>query len=508
MLRSLIFRAAMVAALVTVASSCSDRSGFVTNPCGLGNPCQGGGNGGGQTGDVVRIGFGILPATVYAENTFPLGAQPLDVNGVVVPGVTITYTSSDPSIAEVDGSGAVHAKKPGTVTITATGGGKTASVTVTVILWSLLKVDVGGDFTCGVTPANEGYCWGRGQHIGVETDSTCFGTGLLEPCALEPLHVAPTLNFNTVSSGGSHACAITPAKQAYCWGNNDYGQLGNGKSEAGGNPTRVVGGLAFASISSGGAHTCGIIPDGTTYCWGDDKYGELGNYRELPSTTPIPVDGGLKFASVSAGGPPPSVSTGPRPAHTCALTADGTAYCWGANQSGQLGDGTLTESDVPVAVAGGLKFKQISAGGSFTCALPLTGPVHCWGANNFGQLGVGATSAVSTVPVPISGGVILNRVEAGDSTSCGLTSDGVANCWGANFDGQVGDGTVNNVRPAPTPVSGNLTFTSLSTAAHHTCGVAADGTYCWGGDYYGALGDQLQAVIRPLPVHVAAPRQP
>jgi alpha-tubulin suppressor-like RCC1 family protein len=145
------------------------------------------------------------------------------------------------------------------------------------------------------------------------------------------------------------ACGLTPSGAAYCWGNNNYGQLGTGTTITSASPVAVAGGLTFVALSVGFYQACGLTLSGAAYCWGDNSYGELGNGtttgpqlcgQRACSLTPSLVAGGLTFATVSAKG------------DVCGVTTSGVAYCWGWNGEGELGDGTTTSSNVPIKVAG------------------------------------------------------------------------------------------------------------------------------------------------------------
>jgi len=255
---------------------------------------------------------------------------------------------------------------------------------------------------------------------------------------------------------------------------------------------------AFASVSAGGAHTCALTSSGVAYCWGRDETGQLG--VPPPVTTclspplgcalvPFPVDGGLRFERVSGGG-----------AHTCGLTSDGSAWCWGSNSNGQLGDGSLTARHAPVAVSTTERFTRIAAGQSHTCAVTGNGAAWCWGENNRGQLGDGTTQRRSTPVQVVAAGVAFQHIAAAADNfrgfTCGLASTGTAWCWGANDRGQLGRGTRDNqltANPQPAPVAGTLVFTALAAGfGDHVCGLTAAGAaYCWGGGTSGQLGDGL-----------------
>ncbi|NDG98588.1 MAG: hypothetical protein EBY11_11715, partial [Proteobacteria bacterium] len=168
--------------------------------------------------------------------------------------------------------------------------------------------------------------------------------------------------------------------------------------------------------------------------------------------------------------------------HTCGLVAGGAAYCWGYNGLGQLGDGTTQDRAAPVAVSGGLTFTSLGLGGSgWTCGLTGEGRAYCWGYNDLGQLGDG-TLLNRSAPVAVSGGRVFISLATAAEHTCGLIAGGAAYCWGENVNGQSGDGT-NERHSLPVAVSGGRTFTSLATGSSsgHTCGLEPSGAaYCWG----------------------------
>jgi alpha-tubulin suppressor-like RCC1 family protein len=228
------------------------------------------------------------------------------------------------------------------------------------------------------------------------------------------------------------------------------------------------GGLTFVAVTAGSSNTCGLTPAGTAYCWGASQADELGDGRNKQQLTPEPLAGSVSFASVSVDG------------NGCGVTVAGAAYCWGGNLAGELGIGTNT--------------------GPESCLLSTGFPVPC-----------------STVPVPVAGGLSFSSVSVGSSHRCGITAAGAAYCWGHNYYGQLGVGTTtgpetcprsdlpNEIVPCstvPVPVVGGMTFASVSAAETHTCGVTTAGAaYCWGS---GTLGDGTTAFTpTPSPVLVA-----
>jgi hypothetical protein len=303
-----------------------------------------------------------------------------------------------------------------------------------------------------------------------------------------------TVSFAEVSPGLGHTCARTGAGSAFCWGFNGGGHLGIGTRGAPQtSPTPVSGNLAFTTVRAGDNHSCGVATGNTGYCWGFNGEGRLGNGTlVVVRVVPTAISGALALADMRPG------------VHTCALTTGGAAYCWGRNDVGQLGDGTRTDRAGPVAVTGGLSFTQIavSTGGLFTCAITGSGAAYCWGANSDGQIGDGTiASAGVTSPTAVSGGLVLSEITVGGFHACGLTSSNAAYCWGDNAAGQLGDGTMID-RTTPVAVSGGLSFVSISAGYGHTCALTAGGVaYCWGFNSFGQLGDASTSTTQaPVPV--------
>ena len=192
--------------------------------------------------------------------------------------------------------------------------------------------------------------------------------------------------------------------------------------------------------------------------------------------------------------------------HTCGVVMDGTAYCWGFSNAGAFGDGTTGSRPTPTVAAPGMKFDNIVAGQDFTCGLTLEGgAAYCWGRGMDGELGNG-TAGNSDTPVPVSGGLTFQSLTAAGLAVCGLTTGGKAYCWGDDFFGTLGDGSSSTDdgvtrRVAPVEVAGGLTFKSLSAGYRTVCGVAASGAgYCWGYNN-GAVGDgTLDPRSHPTPI--------
>jgi alpha-tubulin suppressor-like RCC1 family protein len=288
----------------------------------------------------------------------------------------------------------------------------------------------------------------------IDVISPCVPTALLRmPPVFGSLGLVEVIGDQSiamVSAGPDSTCWLTTGGAAYCSGGNDYGQLGNGRGSTGiqhgkdsAIPTAVKGGLRFSLVSVGKNHACGLTTNGAAYCWGEGSHGELGNGATARGARPVAVVGGLRFASVTAS------ST---ESFTCGLTTSGAAYCWelvGDNDNLQLGNGNTGSSSVPVAVAGGLSFTALSAGGLDVCGVTTDGAAYCWGKGS--KLGTGTTKDALT-PVPVTGGLNFSSISSGGSVTCGVTTSGAVYCWGNNSYGELGGATTSDRSLVPVAV--------------------------------------------------------
>jgi alpha-tubulin suppressor-like RCC1 family protein len=447
--------------------------------------------------DTVSGPFGAMLAT-------PMTVKATDANGHAVSGAHVAFASTGGSVTPIGATTNANGEASTTIVLPIAYGVATYTATVN----SLPPVSVHGtshgavfatvsagfNETCATTIEGYLYCWGDNgaNEIGLDTSAT----------TLTPQPIPSAAQFVMIQEGPLSGCGVDRSSNAWCWGGTQSGLLGNGVTRVGWSPpVRVSGGLTFSEVSTGYYYACGVTTSGAVYCWGANSSGEAGPTGCCNSTNATPV---------LVPTPVPIVHLSASNLHTCGLSSDGTAYCWGSNANGELGTtATLTQrcdslpcSPTPVPVAGGLHFRSISAAYESTCGLTTSGVGYCWGNNDFGQLGNGTQTSAAT-PTPIAvGNAPVAQLSAIDRLGCVVTTAPTILCWGygviwfgvPNVQCPVpgNPGSFYTCQPTPTaPSTGGMTFTAISVGDDQMCGFPSGSTllYCWGAGFAGDLGD-------------------
>jgi alpha-tubulin suppressor-like RCC1 family protein len=360
----------------------------------------------------------------------------------------------------------------------------------------------GGAHTCARTAQGQVACWGRNKYGELGLAGGDRWTPTLVPALTDIAAVAAAGGGGTGVSG--HSCAIDTSGTVSCWGTNDWGQLGNGtiiptlSSMPGRATPAAVTGLAGAvEVVAGMSHSCARKKDGTVWCWGRGDSGQLGTGNMQYQPAPVSVLGIADAVQIAAGAD-----------HTCARRIGGAISCWGRNAYGEVGTGDTLWAPVPVQVAGIPPAISVAAGNSVTCIVTAEGAAFCWGTDEFGQLGDGAGGhgIMSTAPLLLAGLRDVKKIGLGGASGCALLTSGKVMCWGSNAVGQLGRNDPSRAL-SPIEVTGVDAVVDLAVGSTNTCFVLrADGTLLsWGGNGNGQLGDgtaidrwQPTAVL-PLP---------
>jgi alpha-tubulin suppressor-like RCC1 family protein len=472
------------------------QAGFVTARA-PGTALVGAASGVGNAQAVVTVSSGSPAAVLVAPDnaivdsgaTRRFVARVTDVMGNALPGQPVTWTTSSAGVLAITQDGLASGLATGNALVIASAGTVADTAAVTVVPFALRAASVDSLYTCATSVGLTGYCWGR-------RDAGVLGNGLVGGSQPSPGPISSDSALVAITSGGGHACGLTQSGAVLCWGSNDWGQLGdpNGYTLVHATPSLVQSQLRFTQITAGLEHTCGRVATGYVYCWGLNDLSQLGGQADTtPHPVPLLVTSFPLLASISAGAH-----------HTCGLTADGIAYCWGDGQGGALGTGDTAVVATPTLVAGSLLFASLSAGADYTCGATKDGLLFCWGHGTAGQLGTEDTLDLVPTRVHQTDGLTFQSIAAGGTHTCALTTAGDAYCWGQGTYGQLGTGVAPFSTDVPVAVTGGITFVALSVglSSEHTCGVTPDTvTYCWGYSLYGQVGDGT-TTNRPAPTRV------
>jgi alpha-tubulin suppressor-like RCC1 family protein len=448
-----------------------------------------------NTIEEINANLNKLPATDGIQFKWRAFLESNGTQQVELQSVTLTANNLDPTITSV------------TPSIGQTTGGDTITIRGSGFSNDEFEYFVG---TCGMTKSGKLYCWG---------DNTCgqLGDGTftsrLDKRPIAQGEVPTTTTFTQIVKGWLHMCALGDDNEIYCWGDNQYGQLGDGAFDNRNIPTKVNKGAIPASakitsISTAYYHTCALTQDDKMYCWGQNDLGQLGDGTTDNRSLPVEVNRGNIPTSVRIR----SLQTGWK--HSCVLAGDNNVYCWGRNTLGQLGDGTTTHRSSPVLVIQGQRdpsynITQLSVGAHYACIKDTDSKAYCWGRNVDGELGSGITSNYETSPVAIAQGVMpdqnIKTIMAGYWSTYAISSDDKLYAWGHNGDGSLGDGTTINRN---TPILVSLPYSSGVNISHTNfwwrsarVTVSNGHHYIWGLNNHGQLGDGTQTSYH-TPTHI------
>lgn len=358
-------------------------------------------------------------------------------------------------------------------------------------------VYAGPGVSCALTHDRSPYCWGADFNgsLGIPPTDGCP----IAACVRTPMRVSGGLSFTSLALGLNNVCGISPDARAYCWGDNFHGQVGAGSAapKTVTDPTEVLGNLRFRQLAAGAIHVCGLTTDDLLYCWGNNDSGELGNgdsQLRAKQYAPSPVAGELQFSYVTA-----------YDFHTCALSLAGDVYCWGDGDP-MYGGTNWAARWAPGPLRTDLKFRQIATGERHTCAISTDDRGYCWGLNWNGEIGRDPYEIpYSSTPLLLPGDLSLAQIRSGERFSYALTTAGALYCWGMGGDGQLGRGSRADSN-VPVQVSGPAEFSSFGLGRNHVCASVPSGrAYCWGDSYWGTIGDGRRDTVL-VPRAVSVPR--
>ncbi|WP_447637662.1 RCC1 domain-containing protein [Flavobacterium microcysteis] len=296
--------------------------------------------------------------------------------------------------------------------------------------------------------------------------------------------------WKEIAAGGLHTIAIKTDGTLWAWGQNNYGQLGDGTTVDKNTPVQIGTATDWYQIAAGSNHSLAIKIDGTLWAWGNNGSGELGDGTIVRKNAPVRIGTATNWSQISGG-----------IFHTLATKADGTLWAWGDNSYGQLGSGTYMPRYSPTQVGTDSDWYQIAAGASHTLATKINGSLWTWGRNGSGQLGDG-TNIIRTAPVQLGASFDWAQIATKSTHTIAIKTDGTLWTWGENGDGQLGDGTTAN-RNIPVRIGTDTDWSGITAGWNHTLATKTDGTlWTWGNNDYAQLGDGTNTTVN-VPIRIS-----
>lgn len=378
------------------------------------------------------------------------------------------------------------------LSIPAGAGGASAKTGPKTVTLTRLMVSAAERYACALRVGGRVRCWGLNEDRqlgdGTATDR------------VRPVTVKGVSGATQIAVGDHHACALLLTGHVRCWGDNSYKQLGDGTRKARVAPVTVRGVTRARAIAAFQAHTCAVVARGRVMCWGAYQTGgEDREADEFPASKPTRVPGLTRVTALAAGS-----------GFDCALRATGRVKCWGDNDDGQLGDGTLEDRARPVTVRNVRSATAVTAGLSHACALVSRGRIACWGSNAFHEAGDPSRRPRLKTPRIVPGLSGQTAIAVGDRFTCSAGGAGPSRCWGANQSGQLGNGKggTNAQSATPGPVARLGSAIGLTAGSDSACAQRANHqVWCWGNNDTGQLGDGTRTSGSASPVAVAGLRQ-
>ncbi|HLY09311.1 MAG TPA: RCC1 repeat-containing protein [Planctomycetota bacterium] len=360
-------------------------------------------------------------------------------------------------------------------------------------------ISIAGGTSHSLAALSNGTAWAWGDSYGYGA----LGNGAQSALVNTPVQVLNLTSVLAVSGGYFHSVALLNDGTVWTWGENILGELGIGAGNEESIATQVDNLTQVTAVAGGSGHSLGLRSDGSVWAWGGNQAGELGNGTQSGalSSQPAPVLTLSGITGIAAG-----------LIHGLARKNDGTVWAWGANTSGQIGNGTITSPvDTPFQIPlPGAVFTAVSGGGAHSLALrndvsPNLGTVWAWGSNAAGQIGNGTFSATPvTSPSKVLTLTGITAIAAGGNHSLALQSNGTVWAWGLNSSGQLGTGSVSGT-PVSTPVTVLTGMAGIAAGATHSLAFGLDGSvWAWGSNTYGELGNGASGAPNPTPTQLAS----